>query len=137
MMNFLENLKHDLEDGRLRRGSREKILVDGKSLNILIEQFERIDTAERALHPGAMENNVLEALHNAITAVYHQYNKEPQITLLEIMRTLHPLMEKDLKRKSRELEYQDLDYRRHRKDMEEKAISAFFVPNASKTSIKT
>jgi hypothetical protein len=84
-----------------------------------------------------MENNVLEALHNAITAVYHQYNKEPQITLLEIMRTLHPLMEKDLKRKSRELEYQDLDYRRHRKDMEEKAISAFFVPNASKTSIKT
>jgi len=92
-MNFLERIKKDINDPRNRQGMRERVVVDARSLRELLEHFETMDTAERALHKDARRLEIEHQLHNLIEAAYHQQGKDAETTLMLIMETLLPLME--------------------------------------------
>lgn len=102
-MNFLERIKEELNGPRNRQGTRDKVVVDARSLRELLDHFETMDTAERALHLEGRALEIEHQLHNLIVAAYHQQGKDAETTLMLIMGTLQPLMES--RRKEREAIY--------------------------------
>jgi aspartate carbamoyltransferase catalytic subunit len=91
-MNFIERIKADLNEPKNRQGMREKVVVNAHALRKLLEHFETMDTAERALHPESRALEVNHQLHNLIEAAYHQQGKNAETTLMLVMSTLLPLM---------------------------------------------
>ena len=99
-MNFLKQIKEDLNNPRNRHGMRDKVLVDVKSLRELIDNFESMDAEYRALHPDSRMLTINHQLHQMIEAAYQKQGKNAETTLMLIMDTLRPLMEE----KHKELE---------------------------------
>jgi CelD/BcsL family acetyltransferase involved in cellulose biosynthesis len=102
-MNYLERIKADLNDPRNCRGMREKVLVDARSLHELLANHEVMDATERALHPESRRLEVNHQLHNLITASYLQQGKNAETTMMRIMDTLRPLMEKKYKEQEKQI----------------------------------
>lgn len=82
-----------MSDSRNFRGFRDKVFVSPSDLRELIYHYEEMDATERALHPEARRQEIEHQLHNLLTALYLQENKNSEITMMVIMKTLLPLME--------------------------------------------
>jgi hypothetical protein len=98
-MNFLENLKDQIEDPRLGNGRhKSKVLVSQHDLRELIHYFELLDSTAR------LENRepkpAYHHLHEAISQVFIANHNQGDITLLAIMETLAPLIEDNQKEKA-------------------------------------
>jgi len=96
-MNFLDKINEDLNEPRNLRGMRDKVCVDSRALRELLRVYEQIDSERRVLNTDHCVNSLHRLLHETITAVYHQQGKGAETTLLIIMQTLQPLMEKQRK----------------------------------------
>jgi len=101
-MNFLERIKHNLEDYRNTRGRRDMVFVDRVALLELLSHYEVMDATERALPPAGVRQGISHQLHNLITASYLLQGKNSERTLMVVMDTLLPLMDK--RHKERHLE---------------------------------
>ena len=93
-MNFIETIKRDLSQERNLRGLRGRVLVDARALYALIETYETLDSQARVLYEGSAGLELDHQLRNTITALYHRERKNTETTLMTIMQTLLPLMER-------------------------------------------
>lgn len=93
-MNFIETIKRDLSEERNLRGLRGRVVVDGRALCELVETYETLDSQARALYEGSAALELDHQLRNTITALYHRERKNTETTLMTIMQTLLPLMER-------------------------------------------
>ena len=82
-MSFLKRIKGNLNDHR--RGSRESVTVDRRSLIELVEHFERLDSEGRAFHDSG---SVRQNLHHAIEAMFYAQAKDSEFILLVVVETL-------------------------------------------------
>ena len=107
-MNFLERVKRDLEDSH---GAREKVLINYQALRELVDHFERLDSYARAIHPDQkkrrtdMYKYIEHELAMVIEAMYHQQGRDAETTLMTIMETLLPLMQKRHKENNKPISY--------------------------------
>ena len=93
-MNFLEIIKSQIDDHRNYRGSSSRVSVDYRSLHELLDHFESVDAQFRALHD---ERDTRQNLRNAITAMFHEKDRNSEKVLILIMDTLTLLIEEKLK----------------------------------------
>ncbi len=101
-MRPLDRLKADMLDMQRRRGMREKVVVDSRSLRELLDDYERMESVERLAHNQHNYEMANHLLHDAIAASYHQSGRDSERTLLVIMDTLKQLIEES--RKAREID---------------------------------
>jgi len=102
-MNFLKSIKSQIYDPRMGNHShKERVLVNTRDLRELIDNFEKLDTDARSAHEGQPLN---QRLAHTLEAVFHQNEKDGEITLLIIMETLRPLIEERRKQKIIEKKY--------------------------------
>ena len=89
-MNSLARLKENLTSPRQRIG-QQSVVVDRRHLREILEHFEQLDTAARALHPETQGRHVYERLALDIEAAYQQ-SRDGEALLVVIMETLGPLI---------------------------------------------
>jgi len=101
-MTPLKRLKKDILEIERRRGMRELVTVNSRALRELLDDYERMESAERVAHNGINSETITVALMDAIEAAYHQNNKNSETTMIVIMDTLKRLAEET--RKQRDIE---------------------------------
>ena len=107
-MNFLERVKRDLQDNQ---GTRGKVFINYQALCKLVYDFERLDSYVRATHPDQKKRRtdmyqcIEVELARVIEAMYHQQGRDSEATLMVIMETLLPLMQKRRKENHSPISY--------------------------------
>lgn len=96
-MNFLDIINRDLSDLRNLQGMREKMYVNSRAIRELVRHYEELDSFHRVTSIDDRGAVLEEKLHNCIKAVYENQGKNAETTLMLIMDTLRPLMERRYK----------------------------------------
>ena len=90
-MNFLKQIKNDINTVVKHRGHQHKVTVNTRALYELIHHFEKLDAEARARHNE--EDPAMDAaqrLHEALLAAYHAYNKNVDELFIIIAEALLP-----------------------------------------------
>lgn len=91
-MTFLDQVKADMGDYRKRAGLHGNALVNARALQELIDDYERMDSANRVSH-NSKSAPPYQILVEAITAPYREQGKNSERVLEIIMETLLPLIQ--------------------------------------------
>ena len=93
-MNFVKTLQEQINDPIRSRGRQCEVTVSHRALRELLMHFEELDSYCRATHPETRSRDINNQLAYTIEAAYQQQGKSSERTLMLIMDTLRPLMEK-------------------------------------------
>lgn len=97
-MSFIDIIKKQMLYDRRRAGAPiDKVVVNRKELDELVERFERLDSAVRADdHLKVKDGDLYSQLHFILQALYKK-DRDGEMLMLCIMDTLKPLIEERVK----------------------------------------
>lgn len=86
MSPWVQKLKDEIHNDRCRRGHREKVMVDARTLMAVLDDYEHEDSFRRVEHSSKDRNISLQyKFEILLEAMFHEYNKDAALVILEVM----------------------------------------------------